>query len=294
MAIETKSIKDFGSLNGTIEFLENLSHNGYIFRGHSSSKFLLVPSLQRYIEKRPITFFKKTHDGSLNEITSIILEKFKRGLSELGLHFDGSSNLEWLEYARHSGVPTPVLDFSYSPYIALFFAFDGIYAEYKNEDELVTNCENHENCDCSVVYAINLIELANIWSNFNSIPKDTELSKHFKNDFLDQPNNLSFQEFGFKFIPSPSKYNIRMHRQQGCLLYDTIPYKPLCKSLDFMLEQHHEKYEKYPAAHKIHIPKIFLTDIFKKLNLMGITARSLYLTEDAVAMDIKNSFNYEI
>jgi hypothetical protein len=57
MTIETKSIKDFGSLNGTIEFLENLSHNGYIFRGHSSSKFLLVPSLQRYIEKRPITFF---------------------------------------------------------------------------------------------------------------------------------------------------------------------------------------------------------------------------------------------
>lgn len=30
-----------------------------------------------------------------------------------------------MEYGRHCGLPMPCLDFSYSPYIALFFAYAG-------------------------------------------------------------------------------------------------------------------------------------------------------------------------
>ena len=290
--------KSFKNPDEALAFLEELAQDKkYIFRGHSNSEFKLVPSLQRIYnaEKRPSNFFKKPHDGSFNQITTLLIEKFKNSLAELGLHFDGSSNLEWLEYARHCGVPTPVLDFTYSPYIALFFAFDSVYAEYKDDaPDPVPKCENHENCECSVIYAVNVDELANIWTSFSHRYTETYTKETVKSNFLNQPDDFKFEDFQLKFIPYPSKHNIRIHRQQGCLLYDTITGSSLQKNLDSLLERHRGEYENSPAAFKIYIPQSYTASIFKKLNLMGITARHLYFSADAVAQDIKNSFNYEI
>jgi len=82
------------------------------------------------------------------------LENYKVGLGKLGIespnHLD---RLELLEHGRHHGAPTPCLDFSYSPYVGLFFAFNGVRINYYSK-------KNHY----SVVYALNINQLALEWA----------------------------------------------------------------------------------------------------------------------------------
>ncbi|WP_284461762.1 FRG domain-containing protein, partial [Chryseobacterium sp.] len=39
---------------------------------------------------------------------------------------DENNDLAYLSYMQHFGVPTPFLDYTNNPYVALFFAIDGI------------------------------------------------------------------------------------------------------------------------------------------------------------------------
>jgi hypothetical protein len=125
------------------------------------------------------------------------------------------------------------------------------------------------------------------------------------NDFL-YPKGELFEN-GFpgpwmQFIPFPGKYSSRMHRQQGALLYDTLNYSHLdVENLDELIEKHKEPdtglpnggVEKAePTLYKIFINKKCVSDIFDKLELMGINGGLLYKNPDGVAQDVINSYNF--
>jgi FRG domain len=57
-----------------------------------------------------------------------------------------------LEFARHYGVPSPLIDFSLSPYVALFFAFNGVKPLEAKKGE-------H-----AAIYCLNVFELAGVWA----------------------------------------------------------------------------------------------------------------------------------
>jgi hypothetical protein len=57
-----------------------------------------------------------------------------------------------LEFARHYGVPSPLIDFSFSPYIALFFAFNGVRPQDSKKGDRVAIC------------CLNIYELAGVWA----------------------------------------------------------------------------------------------------------------------------------
>lgn len=283
----TIKIKRFQHAKGAITFLESLAYDTddiIVFRGHSNSKYRLENTWQRHTN---------TPHQEWNSDIDDALEKYKVGLEKIGInshnHLD---RFESLEHGRHHGVPTPCLDFSYSPYVALFFAFNGVRANYDVNKY-------------SVIYALNVNQLATEWARKeNPILHDPAKHQAAYSAFHSPGEEFfknGFPESKLQFIPYPGKSNRRMQRQLGALLYDTLNYKYMgVKDLEEYIEQAKEipvfsNGETIPGAAMLY--KIFLNqkcvgDVFKKLELMNMTGGTLYGDADGVALDIKNTYNY--
>lgn len=102
---------------------EMLEYSHYVWRGQRDSTWHLQTSLDRALRFKS----KTTHASQ----AKAHLERFKlavrgrRGLSPTPLKDEN----EWWALAQHNGMATPLLDWTESPFVALYFAFE------KEQDE---------------------------------------------------------------------------------------------------------------------------------------------------------------
>ncbi len=106
--------------------------DGILYRGQSDSKWEIKTSLERYGKDRVgCNGYYRQIDAYKTLINPLIDRKFERKATRTGYPFDfnqyeeGSWELpemEYLAYLRHHGFPTPLVDWSRSLYVALFFA----------------------------------------------------------------------------------------------------------------------------------------------------------------------------
>ncbi len=94
----------------------------FIYRGHSNNSWKLRTNLHRTGQwKTPedIVFYMERIVPLVHE-TVAAWEGRKRNLT------NPFELAQFIAYLQHNGFPTPLLDWTYSPYIAAYFAFEGI------------------------------------------------------------------------------------------------------------------------------------------------------------------------
>ncbi len=111
-------VRRLGSQSHFSIFIEQelLDYRTYVFRGQANAEWLLSPSLDRH--------FGNKERGLVGRSQQEHLERFRfsaRGRVK-PLPSDDDEN-EWWALGRHSGLLTPLLDWTESPFIALYFAF---------------------------------------------------------------------------------------------------------------------------------------------------------------------------
>lgn len=97
----------------------------YIFRGHGNCDFMLVSSFDRKYKDIPI---QRRHRAFESLIANFKINAVHFGHTEI----DQYTPMQVVALAQHYGVPTRLLDWSKSPYVAAFFAFHSFMRSQPN------------------------------------------------------------------------------------------------------------------------------------------------------------------
>ena len=237
-------------------FISELSPN-WAYRGQASSCWVL----NNAIERTEFIHFRKG-------IEAEFLAEFQRGARNY-LDKDATPGhlIEWLALMQHHGAPTRLLDMSWSPFIASYFAFENCCVSEKEK---------------VAVWCINIQHLRN---------KAIEiLSEKFGGD-LEKSHNLVNEEL-FERIFYENKHNVvfpvepfRMNRryslQQSIFLSTGTSQNPFMEQLQFLGD------EMDKAVVKLEIPADNKNWVLRELQQMNIHRASLFPDIDGYALSLR-------
>lgn len=107
--------RDFSALLESPFF--NRSDTQQVFRGHRRFDWSMTPTLARVTNNDIIT------EALANQQLELFRKAIRGRVKDHSLLEDGPQDDELWSIGQHHGLMTPLLDWTYSPYVALFFAF---------------------------------------------------------------------------------------------------------------------------------------------------------------------------
>ncbi|WP_454741329.1 FRG domain-containing protein [Cupriavidus necator] len=252
---------DIESMQELLERLNDLP-NHFLFRGHANANWGLESSLERIIGSRWSSETAKTfEDYSLSQFKS----KFHLYDTE---NAHPKSKLAWLSIMQHYGVPTRLLDFTESPYIALYFALE-TYNPHSEDDLAVLAI------DYTAVMEKSVLEICNQDSGF----KETRQSIYEKQDDVFD-NVVDRFSYNIAWIAEPKELNVRLDRQSGSFLLSGNKGARIKDILEAPLYAD-------VAMYKYRIPAKLHQGIFALLRKMNLTSKNLYGNLDGLARSIR-------
>jgi hypothetical protein len=268
MCIKTKD--EINSLSELQEIMKNYSNDKFVFRGQANCDWELKSSLYRQmglikdINRLSIENIKIKEDISdeklmtLYENNVIKIYKSHENLyrnihREKGQSID-ENKINILPILQHYSSPTRLIDWSYSPYIATYFAVNS----YSENDACLFIINYKHIKVCNLKNYSSLVDSGSRGSDINPL-KILEAAKY---------NGVLVDFY------TPDETNDRLSRQQGLFLIPSM----ICKSVeDILLSETYEKNKKNgDVILKFIIKKECKTAILKELNLMNISADTLF------------------
>jgi hypothetical protein len=252
---------DIFSTEDLLKELNSLSNN-YIYRGHADSEWRLESSLERVIgEKWSAQWAMKFEDRSLDIFKSNFHLYDRENIRP-------ASKLAWLSIMQHYGVPTRLLDFTESPYVALYFALEAYNAQ-SNRDFAVFAIDYSEIMQKSIDYI----------SNKDTAFTETRQSVYQNQDFIFEAI-VDPREFDVAWIAEPRQFNARLDRQAGSFLLsgnrglriEEILASPLYENAQMT---------KYTISRELY------RSVFALLRKMNVTSKSLYGDLEGLAHSIR-------
>lgn len=121
--IECSTWSEFkATLSQTIYLNEPASRRRFLFRGHGNSEWQLAPSFDRA--------FIDYIGGERDQLEDELIANFKKECEADNKYKDLlEDEVATLALAQHHGLPTRLLDWTESPYVAAFFAFQGHFQD---------------------------------------------------------------------------------------------------------------------------------------------------------------------
>jgi hypothetical protein len=242
------------------DFVNDLSEN-WAYRGQANSNWVLNNAIER-------TDFIHFHKN----IEAEFVAEFQRGARNYLSKDETPQHLiEWLALMQHHGAPTRLLDFSKSPFIAAFFAF-----------EICQPIEEYK----IAVWAIN--------AKYFKTRAIEVLSEHYKEDFKEHRSFINEQVFekiffdnnkSMVFPVEPFRMNRRYSLQQSIFVSTGNGPEPFMQQLKF-LGSHISH-----AVIKIELPAILKKEVLRDLLIMNLNRASLFPDLDGYASSLRLKYN---
>lgn len=236
----------------------------WIFRGQSNAAWSLESKLERELKR----FGKTLSCTPLAE--AAIVREFLRRYRNYEINADIKDALEALSFIQHFGGPTRYVDWSYSIYVAAFFA----------------------------LYGVNLNSTATVWCFRSSFWNEPGTRENFAGrDFAKQPttrNSEIMELFGLPMIAdngsvttrasqlepcifqvAPFSHNLNIERQQGLFVMSSQPDRGFQWNLERMLEKSSD-WKSWFRRIDLHCNKDFLVESLTDLRRMSVNSEVLF------------------
>lgn len=251
-------------INDSEDLIRTLNElpNNFIYRGHADSEWKLESTLERIIGcKWTNDLASKFEDYYLN------LFKSKYHIYNGNEHAP-KSKLAWLSVMQHYGAPTRLIDFTESPYIALYFALEVYNPLLKND---------------LAIYAIDYNAVMDASLSF--ISKKDSSFKGSRDEIIGKQDQLFdnvVDRFSYEvvWITEPLELNARIDRQSGTFLISGDKEKRIEELLA------NKMYENV-IMKKFIIPSAVYENIYALLRKMNINAKTIYGDLGGLAKSIK-------
>jgi hypothetical protein len=223
------------------DYVTSLEPNRYIFRGHEENTWRLR------------TYFHRTRRADLRRFMRVDIPVLHRHLSGLTQHVfnlaDPIENGAFHNLVQHHGYPTPLLDWTYSPFVAAYFAYRNIPKERRTAERKIR---------------IVLFDARQWQSDFQQLDRFTPALRHFS------------------ILLPIAINNARMVPQQALLTISNVD-----DIEGYIAENEAARGKTYLEA--IDLPASERPQIMSELRMMGITAGSLFPGIEGVCEQLREA-----
>ena len=116
--VTSYSVEEFSSWDDFTRRMAGPTYKGWAFRGQADGVWPLMSTLGRYLNSYIDEQYRVDQEDRINRL-------FQRKAHLFLTHIPDTKDIfQWLALMQHHGAPTRLLDFTWSPYVAAFFALE--------------------------------------------------------------------------------------------------------------------------------------------------------------------------